>query len=285
MSDFRARDADRDRAVSVIRGAYAEGQLGDADRDLRVGRARAAETLDELAGLTRDLRVPAVADVAPAPSPHSYVPDGPAARRPARSGRALAAIAIAVVALLGLGVASTVLATFSGSVDPSSGESSAPVVESVDVEADGGGFAMGPGQVRRLLTSYERRFGTLESYSVVLNSGRAIVEVPVTGPQPRQERWLYDGSWRQLAKASALLSSAQVVDLGALDVRQMFANITKAERNLNVENGRLTHVVVHRWNHEVATVNIYVANMFDETGYLSTTLSGERIVRRFPYQS
>lgn len=283
MSDFRARDTDRDRALAVLEAAYADGQLGDADRDLRVSRARAAETLDELASLTRDLRVTAARDVSPVSA--SSTPDRPAARRPAPSGRALAALVIAVVALLGLGVASTLLATFSSSVDQSSQAPSPSPIESVDVQTDGAGFAMTPGQVRKLLTSYERRFGTLESYSVVLNSERAIVQVPVKGPRPRYARWLYDGAWRRLATTTAVLSPAQVFDLGALDVRQLFGNVAKAERALNVEGGSLTHVVVHRWDDDVATVNLYVANMFNESGYLATTLSGDRVVRRFPYQS
>lgn len=278
MSDFRARDTDRDRAVEVLEAAYAEGQLGDADRDLRVSRARAAETLDELASLTRDLRVAAAPAVAPPPS----TPDRTARSRPALSGRVLAAVVIAVVGLLGVGVASTLLATFSSSVDQS-GQAPSPI-ESVDVRTEGAGFTIVPSQVRRMLKSYERRFGTLESYSVVLNSARVIVEVPVKGPQPRQERWLYDGSWRQLAAASALLSPAQVFDLGAVDVRQLFANIAKAERTLRVENGRLSHVVIHQWGDDVATVNIYVGNMFRETGHLAATLPGDRVVRRFPYQ-
>lgn len=283
MSDFRARDTDRDRALEVLESAYADGQLGDADRDLRVSRARAAETLDELASLTRDLRVTAARDVSPVSA--SSTPDRPAARRPAPSGRALAALVIAVVALLGLGVASTLLATFSSSVDQSSQAPSPSPIESVDVQTDGAGFAMTPGQVRKLLTSYERRFGTLDSYSVVLNSERAIVQVPVKGPRPRYARWLYDGAWRRLATTTAVLSPAQVFDLGALDVRQLFGNVAKAERALNVEGGSLTHVVVHRWDDDVATVNLYVANMFNESGYLATTLSGDRVVRRFPYQS
>lgn len=286
MSDFRVRDADRDRAVEVIRAAHAGGQLGDADRDLRVGRAQAAETLDELASLTRDLRVAPTSDLTPVST--TYVPDRSAAGRSGPSGRVLAGAVIAVVGLLGLGVASTVLATFSSSVEQYSGESEAPFpapVESVDARADGAGFAMAPGQVRNLLTSYERKFGTLESYSLVLTSERAIVQVPVKGPRPRYSRWLYDGSWRRLATTTAVLSSAQLVDLAALAVRPMFANIAKAERNLNVEGGSLTHVVVHRWDDDVATVHLYVTNMFDESGYLATTLSGDRVVRRFPYQS
>lgn len=273
MSDFRARDTDRERAVGVIEAAYADGQLFEADRDLRVGRAHTAETLDELASLTRDLPMVDLPDV----------PARPVVRRPGLSGRALAAVAIAVVGLLGLGMASTLLATFSGSVDQSSLAPS-PAVESVDAQSQGAGFAIAPDRVRTFLRLYERRFETRDSYSVVLTPERAIVEVPVRGPQPRYERWLYDGSWTRLATTSVLLGPAEIVDLGDLDVRQMFVNIAKAERTLGVENGRLSRVVIHRWGEEVASVNIYVGNMFRETGYLAATLPGDRIVRRFPYQ-
>lgn len=282
MGDFRARDTDRERAVGVIEAAYADGRLGDADRDLRLSRARGAETLDELASLTRDLPMPASPPLTPAA--RSSAPERPSARRRALSGRALAGVVIAVVALLGVGISSTLLATFSGSVDQS-GQAPAPApIESVDVRADGAGFEIAPGQVRKFIRLYERTFGTLDTFSVVLNPERAIVEVPVKGPRPRAERWLYDGAWRQLTEASALLSPAEVLDLGRLDVGRLFANITKAERTLDVENGTLTHVVVHHWRNEVPTVNIYVANMFRETAYLAATLPGDRIVRRFPYE-
>ena len=64
----------------------------------------------------------------------------------------------------------------------------------------------------------------------------------------------------------------------------MFANIATAKRTLDVERGRLTHVLVNRWVDEPPSVNIYIGNEFNETGYLRTTPAGE-VVRAFPYDA
>ncbi len=280
MSDFRARDADRDRAVELLEAAHADGRLGAEDHDLRVARARSAESLDELRALTRDL-LTATARPGPGPAP-AYGAARPTAQRQARSGQWLVGLVIAVVALLALGVASTLLVSSSSVSGPES--STSPAEESVSAPAQGAGFEMTPRQVRTFLRRYEAEFGTLDSYSVVFSPSRVIVEVPVRAKAPRYDRWLYDGTFRRLSEASAVRSSAEVFDLGPLGVGRLFENITTARRTLRVDGGTLTHVVVHHWKDEAASVNIHVANTFDETARLATTVAGDRIVRRSPFR-
>ena len=289
MSGFGVGDEDRNRFVEHIETAYVQGRLGAADRELRLSRALSAASLGELEALTRDLQVPGTPEVAePRPAPH-VAPHRPAPR-PVRSGRLLATVVIAVVGLLGLGIASTLLATFSSSVDESSGESESesapavPVEGSGDGQAQGARFEMVPDRVRNFLRRYESKFGTRDSYSLVLYPTRAIVQVPVRGPQPRYERWSYDGTWQRNAEATAVMSPAEIVDLRAVDVGRLFANIVTAGRTLRVQGGELTHVVVHHWRNEPASVNIYIGNSFNESGYLRTTPSGVEI-RRYPYRS
>ena len=287
MSDFRARDADRDRAVAHIEAAFAGGQIGAADRELRVTRARSAETLDELEALTRDLRVSTAPDVV------RLVPAAAAGSAPVstrRPGRLVAAVGVlgAVVALLGAGVASLVLVAGSGSDSPDSSISTVEVpVPSGEAAAEEPGvarFEMTSGQVRRFLRAHAREFGTREAFEVVLNPARVSVGVPVRGPRPRVAGWTYDGTWRQGAEVTAVVGSAEKVDLGTIDVGRLFANIATATKVLRVPKGELTHVVVRRRAGEPAAVNIYVGNAFSESGYLSTTPSGEEI-RRYPYES
>jgi hypothetical protein len=278
MGGFRAKDTDRERYVDIIEAAYVDGQLGEQDRELRVSRALTAETLDELEGLTRDLQDrPAV--VAPRGEPATATPRAAGLV----AGGAVAVIAIAV--LLVLGAAGVALFSLAGESDESptvviSGEA-VPVPAEVDV-AEAPSFAMTAPEVRQFLRAYEREFGTLEAYDVGFYPTRVGVQVPVRGSRPRFERWTWDGTWTQDTEAAAVTGPRELVDLGTLDVRRLFANISTARTSLRVERGRLTHVLFHRWQDEAPRVNIHIGNSFGESGYLSTTPSGD-VVRAFPY--
>ncbi len=69
-----AGNADRERAVDVLRAAYAEGRLTKEEHDQRVGRALAARTIEELQHLSSD--VPhgpgGVPSIAPPHRPQAY---------------------------------------------------------------------------------------------------------------------------------------------------------------------------------------------------------------------
>lgn len=278
MGDFRARDADRDRTVELIEAAYVDGQLGDADRDLRVGHALAAVTLDELSGLTRDLQVPA-GHVAPA------VPGrAPAPRATRRVARALVALG-AVAVLLGIAVTSLVtLASVDTDSATSTSSSPAAPVEVPIASEESATFAMAPAPVRKFLGSYEEQFGTLDVWEAGFYPARVGVQVPVRGARPRFERWSYDGSWRQDTTASAVSNPQGTADLATLDVRRLFANIAAARKTLDVRRGELTHVLVNTRTDGVSTVHIYIANSFDESGHLTTSMSGD-VIRSHPYES
>jgi uncharacterized protein DUF1707/cell wall-active antibiotic response 4TMS protein YvqF len=58
--ELRASDADRDRYVSILRDAHAEGRLTAEEHAERVDIALSARTVGELTPLVRDLPVPAV---------------------------------------------------------------------------------------------------------------------------------------------------------------------------------------------------------------------------------
>jgi hypothetical protein len=57
--DLRASDADRDRVVSLLDEALADGRISPEEHDERVSASLAAVTLGDLAGLTLDLADPA----------------------------------------------------------------------------------------------------------------------------------------------------------------------------------------------------------------------------------
>jgi hypothetical protein len=276
MRGFRAKDADRDRYVEVIEAAYVDGQIGDADRELRVSRALAAQTLDDLETLTRDLQN--------RPVPPAAAPPRPTARNGRLAG--LVAALGALVVLLGVGVAGLVVFSATGEPDESptvviSGEA-VPVPAEGDVVEEQPSFEMTAPEVRRFVRAYEREFGTLDAYDVGFYPSRVGVQVPVRGSRPRFERWTWDGEWTQDTEASAVRGLNELVDLGALDVRRLFANIATARKTLRVERGELTHVLFHQWQGEAPSVNIHIGNSFGEGGYLRTTPSGG-VVRAYPY--
>lgn len=281
MAGFRAKDADRERYVDIIEAAYVDGQLGEQDRELRVSRALTAETLDELEGLTRDLQnrpAPAAPVVGPADGSTDAVPR---AARVAVGGAAVVVMLVALIVLAMVGVA------FMSTGEPEpfitsevSGEAvPVPMEESVEAPPS---FEMTAPEVRRFVRAYEREFGTLEAYDVGFYPARVGVQVPVRGTRPRFERWTWDGEWTQDTQAAAVTGLTGLVDLGSLQVRPLFANIATARTSLDVERGRLTHVILHRWRGEDPSVNIYIGNTFGESGYLRTTPSGE-VVRAYPY--
>ena len=287
MGGFRAKDADRDRFVELIEAAYVDGQLGSQDRDLRVSQALTAASLDELEALTRDLQRPPGSPItAVEPVTTTTMP----VRTPHRSRGSAAFVAVFVmiflVALFILGAVGLAFLAPSGSEDSGSVESTEVFVESWPTAEEPTAavqdtFELTARDVRAFVRDYEAQFATLESYGAVLHPTRVSVDVPVRGSRPRAESWSYDGAWRQDAPASGAIRPGGIVDLGALDVRALFANIPLAERTLDVPRGEVTHVSVRRNLEGTPTVNIYVENSFRESGYLMTTMSGE-VLRRFP---
>lgn len=278
MREFRARDADRDRYVELVEAAYVDGQIGAADRELRVGRALSAETLDELETLTRDLQRPA-----------GFVPsaDRPAPAGSRGAGPGLALLTAGFVVFLVLGAVGALVLLAAGEQDTATSEGVAvapdPLASAPATEVRTAPFTMTAPQVRTFLRAYERKFGTREAWEVGFYPDRVGVQVPAARARKRYERWTWDGAWRQDTEASAVIGPRELVDLGTVDVRRMFANIARAREALDVPQGRLTHVLVNDWG-QGPSVNIYIGNRFDETGYLTTAPDGD-VVRSFPFEA
>jgi hypothetical protein len=74
---MRASTADRERAVDVLKAAFAEGRLDQDEYADRVGQAYASRTYGELAALTADLPVGPLGSVPPAPHQPMPAPPGP----------------------------------------------------------------------------------------------------------------------------------------------------------------------------------------------------------------
>jgi hypothetical protein len=66
---MRASSADRERAVDVLKAAFAEGRLDQGELSDRLGRAHAARTYDDLAVLVADLPIGPFGTLPQAPLP------------------------------------------------------------------------------------------------------------------------------------------------------------------------------------------------------------------------
>jgi hypothetical protein len=80
---LRASHADRERAIVVLKAAFAEGRLDQDEYTDRVGLAHASRTYDDLGALVADLPVGPFGTLAPAPGPLAPAPV-PAPVPPAR---------------------------------------------------------------------------------------------------------------------------------------------------------------------------------------------------------
>jgi hypothetical protein len=74
---LRAGNADRERVVAHLNGAFAEGRLDVHELDERVAAAYAAKTIGQLRPLTADLPISAAPAPRPAPPPARPAPAEP----------------------------------------------------------------------------------------------------------------------------------------------------------------------------------------------------------------
>ena len=97
---MRASHADRERAVDVLKAAYAEGRLNPQEYEQRIGLAYQAHTYGELGRLIADLpQGPVPGPAAAPPVPLTFLP-----QQPTTNGMAVAAMVCGVLELVTFGV-------------------------------------------------------------------------------------------------------------------------------------------------------------------------------------
>ena len=84
---MRAATADRERAIDVLKAAFAEGRLDQDEYTDRVGQVYSSRTYGELARLTADLPAGPLGTLGPPARPVAPVPYQQPARPRARRGR------------------------------------------------------------------------------------------------------------------------------------------------------------------------------------------------------
>ncbi len=135
------------------------------------------------------------------------------------------------------------------------------------------------------LAAYRQKFGTSLVYDLTFYEDYVIVNAPVPG-KARQSGWLYreDRTWTGFGGVRATFPGAALVNTRRLDIPALTRNITRARRTLNVETPAQAYVIIRfiKSVDEKPSVDIHVANKFQESGYLATTLDGQ-VERAYPY--
>jgi hypothetical protein len=81
---LRASHADRERAIDVLKAAFAEGRLDQDEYTDRVGQVQVSRTYADLGALVADLPVGPFGTLGPAPAPAGPLPPAPMPAGPAR---------------------------------------------------------------------------------------------------------------------------------------------------------------------------------------------------------
>jgi len=94
---MRSSTADRERAIDVLKAAFAEGRLSREEFEQRAGQAYRSRTYAELGALTADLPAGPLGAVPPPPSPYAPPPYPVAASRRRVNSLAVAALVCSLI--------------------------------------------------------------------------------------------------------------------------------------------------------------------------------------------
>ena len=306
-------DRDRSRLATRIRRAADQGRISAADRDIRLGNVASAHSMSELDLMGRELdqleasvqagtTAPAWATGSPVQADEELADK--AAEVAKSTARSIGVMAVLLLALALAGAGASAFFVFRASSDtpgPDGLQDPLPLTPEVSTvpagpsgtEATTGTPAptyslTGPG-IRAFLKLYRQTFKTslvvdLTMYSTG-DDDYVVVNVPVPG-KARHEGWLYrnDSGFTSFGGVRANFPGARPVDTDRLNIAALVRNIARARSTLDVEDPTTTYASVRHYNSsgEAPSVNVYVTNEFNESGYLATTLDG-KVERALPY--
>jgi hypothetical protein len=304
VDDPHRKPGDQDRAALVarIKRAAEQGRIAPADRDIRLANVASAQSMTELDLMGRGLdqlesAVPAGSTEAPAWSGPGTAPVADVITEKAVDAAKSTARSIGLVTLLIIGVLGLVAigtAVFRGvhgssgddpglqdpvpiSEAPSPGDPDSPEPTAASPEAPGPAYSLSAAGIRAFLQAYRERFKTSDIIDLTMYGDYVVVDVPVVG-KARHAGWLYrnGNGWTSFGGVTTNFPGARPVDTGKLAIPALVRNIARARRTLNVEDPTTTYVIVRHYASadEAPSVDIHVANEFNESGYLATTLDG-----------
>jgi hypothetical protein len=312
----KPKDDERDAVVARIKRASREGRISDPDRDIRLGNVGTAQSVWELDLIARELdqleavAPPVVSPVAaptpqdtpatapgpaypPVPGTASRPPDRPPGKR-SGSPAGLVAIVVTVLTLIAVGAVVVVaIRTIQGltqdAVNEATDRAADPGAEPAD--SDPGSdptaakYGLTKSGINGFLKLYRERFGTNRVVDLTMYEDYAIVNVPK--PKSRQESWVYRpaSGFSSFGGVRATFPGARPVSTNRLAVPALVRNISRARARLNVEDPTQTYVILRfiPRSERVPSVNIYVGNEFNESGYMATTMAG-KVKSTYPFR-
>ncbi len=250
----KARDADRDRAIDLVKAAWVEGQITEADRDLRVEKLLASTTVAQVHRLVTDLQ--SNRDRAPRqpPSTHQPVASVTDARR--RNWPAAAAAAMAVVATL------FVWSQLSASDDSTS--SATPNPAPIFWSQDG---------VAALTDALIEQRGDSVVFSAAFHSDYVYVDVPVDSSTQRMHGYRWDG--HELAEENASTADSPRFDLADVDPALPEQVLHRAEALVeDPTESRISVYVSENAEGPADLFHAYVVNEYGERANLAADRQG-----------
>jgi hypothetical protein len=292
-SGMKARDSDRDAAISLVKQACVNGQIIEADRDKRTEQIRGAHSLAEIDMLTNDLKAAAPplstpgATAAPVVGATSTIPvpstaptveqsapfqkfTPPATKVSGSMGLRgiFTLVAAAAIALVIGGL--SLFATGGGST--SSGGSGGP--GGVTVEQPEKVDPLTVAGFNQMRSAIIDKTGSSKAFSLSVYPGYGIVEVPVDATTRHEQRFYWNGQFQDQGTGS---SSYQLIDLNAIDPA-VLVRLSNRARTTLVKDPTSWYVLAYRDDnptHDKTVLWAYANNKFNEGGYLSATIDGK----------
>ena len=276
----RARDKDRDAAITMVEAAWADGQIVEADRDKRVEELGRAQTLGEIRMFTQGLE-PTMSDAAPptppAP-PASPVEYGPSAPTPvsttttAKMPKALLVVPLIVVLVVGVSVVGGIVALVNGASNGIDSVTSSQSYAPGEEPDEGDVNVLSEGGYADLVAAVKDETGATTSFSAVLYPTYAVVEIPVDATTQREKYYYWDG--RTLVdQDSKNTSTGKRFDLQSVDPAVVVRLVQKVRR-LSDEPTSWYAAVRAPDESDGSMIWAYASNDYRESVYIGARLDG-----------
>ncbi|MGW6119422.1 DUF1707 SHOCT-like domain-containing protein [Nocardia sp. NPDC055165] len=257
----RARSSDRTATIEALDTARADGQL-DADEHAALAElATEARTLGDLSTLVAELH---------------QRPDAPTKPRVRRDRRRLVVIALASVAA----VAAFVVTVRDRAEPPpvTHYNSAAPLVLATPSPTTIAGFL-------HIRDGLDAKFGNAVVDAITCHPEYARLTREATGQGSFSADYTYYGGFQRSTGAMPVRARATVsIDLATVNTDALAATLADAATTLSVPDGKVQHFsIAADTTTKRPVITIHVGNEHSQSGFLTTTLSGE-LIRAHPYE-
>ncbi|QLL07518.1 DUF1707 SHOCT-like domain-containing protein [Mycobacterium vicinigordonae] len=272
----RAKDSDRQEACRILDEAFNDGEISSEEHRERISAATQAVTLGDLQPLLADLQSQAAPVKPPVLRP-----------RTPRAGLGLAAAALGVTVLLGIGIGWGLYGNTTSPLDFTSdpgakSDGVAPVVVTPPKQLHSLGGLTG------LMEQTRRRFGDTIGYRLVVYPTYASLDRKDPNDDRRILNYTYRGGWGDPSNSAKSSTDTVLVDLGKFDVKTVVGVLRGAPETVGIKQSDIksTYLIVEPAKDPTApgtlTLTIYVSSDYG-SGYIA--LASDGTVKQVNYVS